>query len=393
MKTLHISGLEKPTPIECAVRVLGDPRLSDPSVSNNIPKFQHLAAVSPGGQWIALIREGDKRGKIYTISRTDEGAEELTVPLNDKRWTRTRARDIADNGTFLFEANLNELCIDDRFSRRPLVFTPNNQELVILPPKYQEWEPDASYLEDNRPQSHTPDCFTPDGSVFGWTFPNQSQRQGLGCYATPHCIWRHQESDEWTIQYMPDFMNSKDLCPCPAYADTFVWCDRSAEDDIVHFGLFDGTAAKTYDDVSIEGQGTMIVSAANNSTFIGHFCVRDGRTGKDKAGKSKISSYTFLIQPTAKAGHVFNDLDRNPWLHRLSPNGQYIIGPHPGGGGFLMKAEGDGYHYATLTTRDWRIEGVTSVTDQGQVFAIATCTERKHSCFRLYLPIMLTPQW
>lgn len=186
-------------------------------------------------------------------------------------------------------------------------------------------------------------------------------------------------------------MNSKWLWP--AYASTFVWCDRPDEDGAVHFGLFDGTNTTTYENVCVEGHAIVVVSVARSGTFLGHFCIRDGRKGQDKDGKPELSSYTYLIQPQTKAGHLFNDFDKNPWLHELSPDGQCIIGSHPGAGHFLMKAEGDGFRYATLATKDWRIEDVVDVTDDGHVFAVVTCTERRHGCFRLKLPVLLIPQW
>lgn len=46
-----------------------------------------------------------------------------------------------------------------------------------------------------------------------------------------------------------------------------------------------------------------------------------------------------------------------------------------------------------LKVPGWRIDALAYVTDDGKVFATATCTERKHGCFRLKLPVLLTPQW
>lgn len=392
MNTLHISGLlEQPKAIECSVRVLGDPRLSDPSVSENISELERLIAVSANGQWMALVRKGrGLRDKFYTISRTGEGTEEMVVPLKNE-WEHTRARDIADEGTFLFEAELARSFSDCFFSRRPVVFTPGNKELVVLPPEYKEREWGADPLKDDRPRSHTPYCYAPDGAVFGWTHPNYDRRRDMESRETPHCIWRRKQSGEWTVEYTPDFMNSKWLWP--AYTGTFVCCDQPDEDDTVRFGFFDGVVTTPYEDVSVDGHAIVVVSVAKNGTFLGHCCIRDGKKGKDKYGKPELSSYTFLIQPQTKAGHTFNDFDKNPWLHELSANGQYIIGSHPGAGHFLMKAEGDGYRYAALATKDWRVEDLVDVTDEGHVFAVATCTERKHGCFRLKLPVLLIPQW
>lgn len=119
MNPLRISGLlEKPNEVECSVRVLGDPRLSDPSVCENIPELERLAAVSPNGQWMALVRKGrGLRDEFYTISQTGEGAKETVIPLKNE-WGCTRARDIADDGAFLFGAELERSFSDYGFSRR-----------------------------------------------------------------------------------------------------------------------------------------------------------------------------------------------------------------------------------------------------------------------------------
>ena len=391
MNTLHISGLaQKPEELECSMRVLGDPRYSDPSAKENISELEELVAVSPNGHWMALRRKGSSQEEINTISRTDEGSEEIVVPMNFG-WGQVCARDIADDGTLLFQAELTPLFDDLGFARRPIVFTPENKKLFVLPPEYKEEEWLSGSLPTGRPKSHTPHCYASERTVFGWTHVNYDGRREANGHNISHCVWRHQETGEWVVEYMPKITNSKWLWP--ASTGTFIWCDRPNRDSVVRFGLFDGTSMATFDDVSIMGHGVAVLSVAKDSTFLGNFCVGDGRQEKSEEGESELSCYAFLVRPHTKEIHVFNEFGNNPFLYAVSANGQYVIGSQPDVGYSLMKLEGNSYRYVALTARDWRIEDVTDVTDEGHVFAVATCTERKHDCFRLKLPVLLIPQW
>lgn len=395
MTTISVDGLTgKAQAVECTAQVLGDPKLFDPAVGEDVSVFQRLSAVSPCGTWMALRRKGCRSGAaVFTIARTQEGAEEITIPLS-RDWKWPHICGIADDGTILFRAELNHF--DNGYSRRPLLFKPGDQKSLILPPPYDKeakWKGCLSGEEDIRPVSHTPHCYAPNGTVFGWTKGKYGDREEHRRYDTPHCVWEKQPSGKWTVECLPDSLNSQWLWP--GYGGTFVWADRPKEDDTISFGLFDGTSTTTFD-VTLKGTDPKTIGVAADGTFFGHYGVKDGRSGKDEKGEPMCSYYAYLVRPQSNAVRVFNDVEKdenNPQLEALSSNGQYVIGSHLGVGVCILQAHNGGYRYGVLKAPGWRIDGLTCVTDDGKVFATATCTERKHGCFRLKLPVLLTPQW
>lgn len=394
MKEINVAGLSaQPEKVECSVQVLGDPGVNDPSASENIGELERLAAVSSNGQWMALVRKRRlSQDEFYTILRADEGAEEMVVPYKNE-WRHTRARDIANDGTFLFEAELERSFTDYGFSRRPLVFKPGNNKPIVLPPEYHKRLWGTGFLEDDRPRSHTPYCYAPDDTVFGWSHVGYQERTEWHRYDLLHCIWRKQATDEWQIEYLPGYLNNKWLWP--GYAGTFIWADdRPERSGAIHFGLFDGLSITTFS-VTLEGRDPKTVSVASDGTFLGSFGVVDGRNSVDREeDKVPSSYYSYVIRPQDQAIHVFNELpEHNPWLRELSANGRFVIGSHPKVGFCLLKEADDNYRYTVLQAIGWRIEDVVRVTDDGKVFGVATCTERGHDCFRLTLPVALTPQW
>lgn len=343
---------------------------------------------------MALRREGWCSGvAVFTIARTEEGVEETVVPLQHE-WEWPRICGIADDGTLLMRAELDYF--DNGYSRRPLLFKPGDKTPLILPPPYDKeakWKGRLPSEEDIRPASHTPYCYAPNGTIFGWTHGRRGDQEAHGSYDTPHCVWEKQPSGKWTVECLPDSLNCKWLWP--GYGGTFVWADRPEEDDTIHFGLFDGTSTTTFD-VTLKGTDPKTIAVAADGTFLGHYGVKDGRAGKDEKGDPESSYYAYLVRPQANAVRVFNDAEKDeksPWLKALSPNEQYVIGSHPGVGYCMLTAHGGGYRYVVFKALGWRIDDLACVTDGGKVFATATCVERKHGCFRLKLPVLLTSQW
>lgn len=395
MHAIHIAGLtSKPRDVACAARPLGDPKLFDPAASMSAPRFARLCAVSPNGQWMALKREGCfERQDVLTIAQAEEGAGETVVPL-DLEWAYTRIRGIANDGMLLFQVELGGTA-DYGYSRRPLTFKPGAERPTILPPPYDKeakWKGRLPDEEDTRPPAHTPDCYAPDGTIFGWTLSRFEECHQRAGYNQRYCTWKAQE-DAWTIAYLPDSLDGKWVWP--AHGGAFTWCDRPEEDDTIHFGLFDGTSSTTFA-VTLNGHDPRTIAVARDGTLLGHVGVRDGRAGKNEKGEPKSSYYAYLIRPQADAVRLFNDAaegEKNPRLEKMSTSGVYIVGFHPGVGYFILRAEGDRYRYAVLQTPGWRIENLCHVTDDGAVYATATCIEKKHGCFRLKLPVLLSPQW
>src|SRR3989344_7720546 len=101
---------------------------------------------------------------------------------------------------------------------------------------------------------------------------------------------------------MPKITNSKWLWP--ASTGTFIWCDRPNRDSVVRFGLFDGTSMATFDDVSIMGHGVAVLSVAKDSTFLGNFCVGDGRQEKSGKRGTKRSFPPFFFSPPPKKNNT-----------------------------------------------------------------------------------------
>lgn len=382
MKSVEIVGLtNKPRNIVCGVRVLGDPKLFDPAEEEDIPLLQHMLAVSPNRDWMALVRKSlITDNESYSMARTQEGAAEVEVPLESKYvLLNTQPRDVANDGIFLFDAELSGSPDQLHFSRRPLVFKVGDKKPTILPPVYVEPEWDDEPLKGGFPYSHTPVCFTPDGRVFGRTYDPKFS------FNLPHCVWQRQPSGEWTIDYLPDFTHTKWLWP--AWNGAFTACDWTHEYADIGFGLFDGTSYTSYESLTVHGRDCKIVSVSQPGIFIGHFCTV---TKEDHESRS----FGFLANPATGALHVFNDFHRrNASLHYISANGRYVIGSHPPSGNCILRADGDGYNYATYSAPGWRIETAIDVTDEGNVYGTATCLDRKHGCFRLKLPVLLVPQW
>jgi hypothetical protein len=390
MNTISLAGLTgTPAEVRCAVNVLGDPRLSDPTSDHSLAELERLSAVSPNGQWLGLTRQGFSKGhSLLIIAPVQEGAEEIIVPL-DMEWEWPRIRAITDDGTLLFRVELARR--DHGYARRPLLFKPGDKEPLILPPPYTkpEW---SRRPNDPAPLSHTPYCFAPDGTIFGWTHPRREERRqrAVETIDIGHCVWR-QLPTGWMVEYLPDFLNDKWLWP--ACNGTFLWANAPRKDATICFGVFDGVSC-TPCEVTLDGSGPKVFGAATNGTFIGSYSIHDGRHGVDDEGKPDLSCYTYLLRPHHNTIRVFNEAaDKNPWLEHLSANGQYVVGSQAGVGYFILKAMGGGYRYAVLHAPGWRIESLACVTDEGKVFATATCVERKHGCFRLTLPVLLTPRW
>lgn len=388
MKTLEINGLsDKPRTVECDVRVLGKPELFDPLHSDRLPEFDHLFGVSPNGQWMALVRKcKDFDTEIYTIVQAQEGADEIVVPLKDSFDRFTRPRDVANDGMFLYQASVSPS--DSLHSRRPFVFKPGDKESTVLPPEYDEESP-YSYLDKNpndHTLSHTPYCFAGSDTVFGWTHTLSSLRERHhDDYELVHCIWRRANRDAWMVEYMPEFLRFKWVWP--TRDGKFFCCDWSKKEGEVEFGLFDGSTYKPFKNFAIHGHGCKITAVAADGTCLGHI---DVYREKRKEDDCNSCFYTFLARPAAGTAHVFNEsVENNVWLTELSENGKYALAE----GCEILRAENGGYRHATFTSPGWRIDDTAGVTNNGHVFATATCLERKHGCFRLKLPVLLVPQW
>jgi len=161
-------------------------------------------------------------------------------------------------------------------------------------------------------------------------------------------------------------------------------------DEVIKFGLFDGMSFSNFD-ITVLGNDPKVIEVASDNTFICCYGVKGKRKRKNK--EVSDSYYTLLAKPQNNALQLFKDGEENPWLETMSFNGKYVIGSHSTVGWFILKAEGDDYSYRVLKIDGWRIESLARVMDDGRVYALATCLERKHDCFRLKLPVVLTPQW
>jgi hypothetical protein len=176
----------------------------------------------------------------------------------------------------------------------------------------------------------------------------------------------------------------------PAYHSQIIWADRHPQDGIIHFGLFDGASCSNFD-LTVKGDNPIVVAVASDNTFICQYSVKGKRRRQGK--ESNSSSYTLLAKPQDNTLQLFKDSEENPWFEHLSANSHYVIGSLPGVERFILNAQGDTYHYRTLNTPGWRIDSLAAVMDDGRVYATGTCIERKDDCFRLKLPLLLTPQW
>lgn len=390
MKTIEIIGLEEKLPINCSVYVLGNPRMSDPITSDNVLALERLAVVSPNGKWLALERNAQfASNDMLTIVKAEEGAEEVVVPV-DFDWEQLRIRDINNEGTLLFQAELERNSIGYGHSRRPLLFKQGDAKPLILPPPYNKEDRGnlRSPREDDRPASHTPYCYTSEDKIFGWSHRKYSERVQRERDGVDRFIYTQEKPGVWTIEYLPDFLNGKWLWP--GYHNTFILSDRKPKDGIITFGLFDGKKCSNFD-ITALGDDPKVVRVASDNTFICHYGVKEKWKRKNQEVES--SYYTLLAKPNESALQLFKDGEENPWLEYLSTNGKYAVGSHPDVGYFILKAHCDAYDYRVLAVMGWRIESLAAVLDDGKVYATATCIERSHGCFRLKLPVLLTPEW
>jgi len=389
MKTIDVFGLNEKKTIECFVRVLGNHRICDPMVSGNVPIIEYLSAVSPNGEWLALDRvEKGSRKDLITITRVEEGAEEIVVPM-DFDWENSRIRDISNDGTLLFQVELDRGFSNYGHSRRPLLFKYGDKKPLILPPPYDK--EDMSFFrspsEGNCQTAHTPYCYTSEGKIFGWSRRRYDDRQYLNLNGTDYFVYEQKKPGVWVVEYLPDSLDGKWIWT--AYHNTFVWADQRSKDNIIRFGLFDGKSCSNFD-IAVYGYNPQVVEVASNNTFICHYGVKGKRKYKNK---EMHDYYALLAKPQDNALNLFKDGEENPWCEKLSPNGKYVIGSHTTVGWFILKSESDGYSYRVLNTPGWRIESLASVMDDGRIYAVATCVERKHGYFRLKLPVLLVPKW
>lgn len=385
MKTIEISGLEEAKVVECTVQVLGDPRLSDPVVSDDFPALERLVAVSSDGKWLAL----DRRARAYsphllTIARAEEEAEEIVVPL-DQYGKNSQIRDINNEGALLLQGELDELGFDHGHSCRPVLFKVGDEGPLALPPLYER-EPRWSARFSNRPPSHIPCCYTFDEKIFGWAYVRSTDDESCGYR---YFLYEQQKPRVWTVTYLPDSLSN--LWLRPAAAGNFVWVERKPKEGVIKFGSFDGTSCRAFD-LEVEGENPKIGSVAENNTFVCQYATKGMQKNDKKA--PKLADYTLLARPHDKAVQLFQkSRNKNPWLEKISLNGQYVIGYTPREGWFVLQAQGDGYVYRVLDTPSWRIDSLAHVMDDGRIYATATCVRHNRSHFRLKMPVMLVPQW
>src|SRR3989344_3848839 len=171
MKDITITGLtSEPKKIQCHVSVLGDPGMSDPAIASHTVGIHELAAVSGSGAWMAVVRgrpSAENDTSIITVCRAQEGAEEIVV-IRPPESRCVTPRDIRNDGTLLFEAELGYPSNASGFSRRAVLFDPSQSQTVILPPPFNQEDLFDDPMLKGVARSHTPLCFTPNGNVFGW---------------------------------------------------------------------------------------------------------------------------------------------------------------------------------------------------------------------------------
>ena len=396
MKDIAINGLTlSPKKIPCHVNVLGDPGLSDPALASHTVGIHELAAVSGSGAWLALVRgrpSAENDTSIITVCRAQEGAEEIVV-LRPPESQRVIPRDIRNDGTLLFEAELGYPSNASGFSRRAVLFEPGQSQPVILPPLFNQEDLFDDPMRKGVARSHTPLCFTPNGNVFGWAYKAYDVEKGIKESGLRNCFWYQSGSTDWNLEYGPSYLENMSLWP--AHNGMYIWCARVEEGskELAHVGLFNGKGLEIFNDITLPGHRHVISAVAGNNIFLGRLHWSDGRSQESESGEDAPSHYSYLVDPERQAMHIFNDsLKNNPLLESISENGNCLIGIKPDAGFFLMQAAGEGYSFGLLDAPGWRIEDVVHVSDEGHVFALATCTDRKQGCFRLKLPVKLIPQ-
>ncbi|MBI3421101.1 MAG: hypothetical protein HY006_03490 [Candidatus Sungbacteria bacterium] len=398
MKNIPIIGLTgNPKKIQCHVSVLGDPSLSDPAIASHTVGIEELAAVSWNGAWLAIVRgraSAENDTSILTVCRAQEGAEEI-VAVRPPESRCVIPRDIRNDGTLLFEADLGNPNNASGFSRRAVLFEPGQRQTVILPPPFnQEDLFDDDPMRKGVVRSHTPLCFTPNGNVFCWAYKAYDVERGIKESGLLNCFWYQHGSAGWDLEYGPPYLEKMTLWP--AGSGMYIWCTRIEEgsQEMAHVGLFNGKGLEIFNDVTLPGHSHAITAVAANNIFFGHLFWSDGKSQESGSGE-KFNHFpnSFLVDPQRQAMHIFNDgAKNNPFLEGISENGHYLIGTKPDVGFFLMQAAAEGYSFGLLDAPGWRIEDAVHVNDECHVFALATCVDRKHGCFRLKLPVKLIPQ-
>ena len=366
-----IRGAKK---ISGKVRVFGEIGLSDPIVCSTHSPIERIGPVSPDGKWVSIYRQGGLAGSsVISVVKASRNAREIPVHQYE-RWNNPIIRDITDDGRVLFDVWLRDgihrmyrsesvglFTVGDSHS---FDLTSNVLDQETVPMNVRQWAI----------------SFTPDGKVFGAdrrfderdkSFPNPRYWRT--------CLWEEVKPNKWKMSYV--LRNPSKPLSRLVGTGNYVWADRIDIEsgwESIRFFVFDGKIHRFIDPV-IKARSFQIVAGGTDGSFLVNY---DGNRETRRFPENGC-----LFRPGQNEATFFtpNKELHSTYLVNLSRDGKYAAGRHDGDC-FVLTDSGD---CTILRANGWRIDQLAAISNKGEVFALATCLDKKNDCYRLKLPISI----